>query len=135
VALLGNIIWFLCGGFFAFFIYLIAGVSLCLTVVGIPFGFQAIKLGIASLAPFGKEVVAGPNADSLLRVIFNIVWLVLYGWELALGHLVCALLLAVTIIGLPFAKQHLKLLPLSLWPFGRELREMPAASGSATGSS
>ena len=119
---LGNLIWFLCGGVFAWFGYVVCGLLLCLTVVGIPFGLMAIKLGFASLAPFGKGAVERPNANSTLRVLFNLLWLFLFGWELALAHLVCAVLLAITIIGLPFAKQHVKLIPLALLPFGRELR-------------
>jgi uncharacterized membrane protein YccF (DUF307 family) len=121
MALLGNIVWFIFGGFFACVGYLIGGLSLCLTIVGIPFGIQSIKLGIAVLAPFGKEVVERKDANSPLRVIFNVLWIVLFGWEIALGHLVWALVFAVTIIGIPFALQHVKLIPLSLLPFGRDL--------------
>ena len=98
------------------------GLVLCLTIIGIPFGIQTIKLGLATLTPFGKEVVEAPDANSVLRVLFNVLWLVLFGWEIAVAHLVSAAVLAITIIGLPFAKQHVKLIPLSLLPFGRDLR-------------
>lgn len=118
---LGNIIWLICGGFFTGLGYILSGLLLCLTVVGIPFGLQSIKLGVATMAPFGKRVVATHNADSPLRVLFNILWLLLFGWEIAVAHLLWALLLALTVIGLPFAKQHIKLIPLALFPFGREL--------------
>lgn len=118
---LGNIIWLICGGFFAGLGYIFSGLLLCLTVVGIPFGIQSIKLGLATMAPFGKQVVPSRDADSTLRVLFNVLWLFLFGWEIALSHLLWALLLGLTIIGLPFARQHIKLIPLALFPFGREL--------------
>jgi len=118
---LGNIIWLICGGFFTGLGYILSGLLLCLTVVGIPFGLQSIKLGVATMAPFGKRVVASQNADSTLRVLFNILWLLLFGWGIAVAHLISALLLALTLIGLPFARQHIKLIPLALFPFGREL--------------
>jgi uncharacterized membrane protein YccF (DUF307 family) len=124
MSLLGNIIWLVCGGLISFFCYIISGICLCLTIVGIPFGIQSMKLGVAILAPFGKEVVELPAANSPLRVIFNVLWIVLFGWEIAVSHLIWALILAITIIGIPFALQHIKLVPLSLLPFGRDL--MPA---------
>jgi len=122
MSVLGNLIWLIFGGLIAALGYIIGGLVLCLTIVGIPFGLQSVKLGFAALTPFGKEVVERRNANSTLRVVFNVVWLVLFGWEIALAHLVSALILAITIIGLPFAKQHLKLVPLALFPFGRDLR-------------
>jgi uncharacterized membrane protein YccF (DUF307 family) len=122
MSFLGNVIWFIFGGLITCIGFFIGGFGLCLTIVGIPFGIQSFKLGIASLTPFGREVVEnGPQANSPLRVIFNVIWIVLLGWELAVSHLVHAAILAITIIGLPFAKQHLKLIPLSLMPFGRDL--------------
>lgn len=122
MSLLGNIIWLIFGGFFAGLGYILGGLVTCLTIIGIPFGLQSIKIGIATFTPFGREVVEGPHANSSLRVIFNVIWLVLFGWEIALAHLIGALILAVTIIGIPFAKQHIKLIPLALMPFGRDLR-------------
>jgi uncharacterized membrane protein YccF (DUF307 family) len=122
MTLLGNIIWLVFGGFLTGLGYIIGGLGLCLTIIGIPFGLQSIKLGVAAMAPFGLSIVQQEDAGGLLQVVFNIVWLLLFGWEIAIGHLVSALLLAVTIVGIPFAKQHLKLVPLALFPFGRELR-------------
>jgi uncharacterized membrane protein YccF (DUF307 family) len=122
MSLLGNIIWFIFGGFFACLGWLVFGALLCITIIGIPFGVQAMKLGLATLAPFGKEVVEGPHTNSPLRVVFNVIWIFFFGWEIAVTHLVFAILFAITIIGLPFAKQHLKLVPLALLPFGRDLR-------------
>ncbi len=118
---LGNIIWLIFGGFFASLGYIFGGLAMMLTIVGIPFGIQSIKIGVANLSPFGKEVVATENAGSLLSIIFNVIWILLFGWEIALVHLVSGVILAITIIGLPFAKQHFKLIPLALAPFGRQL--------------
>lgn len=122
MSLLGNILWLIFGGFIAGLGYILGGLGLCLTIIGIPFGLQSMKLGVAVFAPFGKEVVELDNANSLLGIVFNLIWLVLFGWEIAVAHLFHAAILAITIIGLPFAWQHIKLIPLSLLPFGRDLR-------------
>ena len=118
---LGNVVWLVFGGLIAALGYIIGGLLLCITVVGIPFGMQSMKIGVATLTPFGKEVVEVKQANSALRILFNLLWLVLFGWEIALAHLLSALILTVTIVGIPFAKQHAKLIPLSLFPFGRNL--------------
>jgi uncharacterized membrane protein YccF (DUF307 family) len=118
---LGNIIWLIFGGLVVGVGYVIGGLLLCLTIIGIPFGVQSIKLGFATFAPFGKEVVEVEHANSALRVIFNIIWLILFGWAIAVAHLISAVVLAITIIGIPFALQHIKLIPLALFPFGRDL--------------
>lgn len=122
MSLIGNILWLIFGGLLVGLGYIIGGLVTCLTIIGIPFGLQSIKIGFATFAPFGKDVVEGPHANSSLRVIFNVIWLLLFGWEIALAHLISALILAITIIGIPFAKQHIKLIPLALMPFGRDLR-------------
>jgi uncharacterized membrane protein YccF (DUF307 family) len=121
VSLLGNIVWLIFGGLVISLGYIIGGLVLCLTIVGIPFGLQTIKIGVAAFAPFGKEVKEGEHANSTLRVVFNLIWLFLFGWEIAIAHLVSALILTITIIGIPFAKQHIKLIPLAVFPFGRYL--------------
>jgi uncharacterized membrane protein YccF (DUF307 family) len=122
MSFLGNVLWLIFGGFAAGLSYLVAGLALCLTVFGIPFGLQTMKIGVATFTPFGKRVVELPEANSPLRIIFNVLWIGLFGWEIALGHLLLAGLLALSIVGLPFAKQHLKLIPVALMPFGRDLR-------------
>lgn len=119
---LGNIIWLVFGGLISGLAYMLFGLVLCLTVVGLPFGVQAFKIGIATLAPFGKRVVELPQANSTLRVVFNVLWVVFAGWEIAISHLVWAGVLALTVVGVPFAIQHIKLIPLALFPFGRDLR-------------
>lgn len=122
MSFLGNVLWLIFGGFLAGCGYILGGLLLCLTIVGIPFGLMAIRIGFATFAPFGKNIVERPNANGALRVVFNLIWIVLFGWELALAHLASAAVCAVTIIGIPFAIQHLKLIPLSLLPFGRDLQ-------------
>jgi uncharacterized membrane protein YccF (DUF307 family) len=119
---LGNILWIILGGFLASLGYILGGLILIATIIGIPFGIQSIKLGMANLTPFGKKVVATDEAGSLVNILLNIIWVMTLGWAIALIHLTFGILLAVTIIGLPFAKQHFKLLFLALVPFGRELQ-------------
>ena len=122
MSLFGNIIWLIFGGFLSGLGYILGGISICLTIIGIPFGWQSIKLGFAAMTPFGKEIVVNEGADSVLAMIFNVIWVIVWGWGIALNHLIWALLLGITIIGIPFAAQHIKLIPLALFPFGRELR-------------
>lgn len=121
MSLLGNIIWLVFGGFVAGLEYIFGGAVLCLTIIGIPFGLQSIKLGLATFAPFGKKVVDAEH-QGFLGLLFDVVWIVLFGWEIALTHLLFALLLALTVVGIPFAKQHLKLVPVALFPFNKNLR-------------
>ena len=121
MSVLGNILFFVFGGFVIFLGYVLGGILLCLTIVGIPFGFQCFKLAGGVLAPFGREVRAIRQPDSTLSVILNILWIILPGLELALMHLVLAVFFALTIVGIPLASQHLKLMPLALLPFGRQI--------------
>ena len=122
MSLIGNIIWLIFGGFLAGIGYIIGGLLACLTIIGIPFGLQAIKIGWATMAPFGKEIVVTDEAGTLLMTIFNVGWAIFFGWEIALAHLIFGVILFITILGIPFAQQHFKLIPLALLPFGRELR-------------
>ncbi|WP_321286727.1 YccF domain-containing protein [uncultured Sunxiuqinia sp.] len=118
---LGNVIWIVFGGLFIFLEYLIAGLLLCLTIVGIPFGLQSIKLSFLALWPFGKRIEYMDYAPGCLSTIMNILWFFVGGIWIALTHLAFGLLFAITIVGLPFAKQHFKLMSLSLTPFGRRI--------------
>ena len=120
---LGNVIWLIFGGFLSGIGYIFGGLVTMLTIIGIPLGGQVIKLGVATMAPFGREIVQSEDANNPLNTIFNILWAIFFGWEIAVSHLVHGVILAITIIGLPFAKQHFKLIPLALFPFGKELRE------------
>ena len=118
----GNLIWLIFGGFLNGLGYILGGLLTCLTIVGIPFGAQAIKLGVATMTPFGREIVVAEESGGFWETLFNVLWAVFFGWEIAVSHLVHGLILAITIVGLPFAKQHFKLIPLALFPFGKELR-------------
>ncbi len=118
---LGNLVWLIFGGLIVGLLYIVGGILLCVTIVGIPFGLQSIKLGAAALTPFGKALVVSRQAGGL-KVLFDIAWLLLFGWEIAMAHLTFGLILAITIVGLPFAKQHFKLVPMALMPFNHDLR-------------
>ncbi|EOT49435.1 MULTISPECIES: YccF domain-containing protein [Enterococcus] len=116
---LGNLIWMIFGGLIGAFSWCLAGILWCITIIGIPIGLQCFKFASLSLAPFGKVVVYHDSGTSLL---LNILWLIFSGIPLAIGHLISAVLLMITIIGIPFATQSLKLARLSLTPFGAEIR-------------
>jgi len=122
--LLLNIIWLLLGGFLVVLAYLMGGILMCITIIGIPFGIQCFKLAGLAVAPFGREIREKEPPSGALSVILNIIWIILPGLELAVFHLIMALLFAITIIGLPLASQHLKMTRLALIPFGFEVREM-----------
>ena len=122
MSFLGNLLWLIFGGIFPGLGYLVGGLALCLTIVGIPFGVRVMKLGLATMSPFGKELHEEEMGSDFLNMVFNVVWLVLFGWEIAIAHLTAGLLLAISIIGLPFARQHMKLIPMSLFPFSYDLR-------------
>ncbi|MEB3290751.1 MAG: YccF domain-containing protein [Leptolyngbya sp.] len=124
MSLLGNIIWLIFGGFLAGMGYILGGLLLCLTIVGIPFGLQAIKLGTATMTPFGRQIVEDNNANGVVNIVLNVVWMLVVGWGIAITHLTHALILAITIIGLPFAKQHVKLVVIALFPFGRRFQRL-----------
>ena len=119
--LIGNLIWLIFGGLAAALGYIFGGFVLCLTVVGIPFGMQCFKLASLVLWPFGRRVVSTGSSMGCLSLLCNIIWLIFGGLYTALVHLVFAFLLTITIIGIPFARQHLKLVELSLMPFGKQV--------------
>jgi uncharacterized membrane protein YccF (DUF307 family) len=120
--LLGNIIWLIFGGFAAAMGYFIGGLVLCVTIIGIPWGLQCFKLAALVLWPFGKEVVSSSNDSGCLNLFCNIIWILFGGWYTALLHIIFGILLFFTIIGIPFAKQHFKLVEISLMPFGKTVR-------------
>ena len=116
---LGNIIWAFFGGLFISLYYFIFGLLLCLTVIGIPFGLQLMKMAGFALWPFGHEVQAGPQDSGCLSVCMNILWIIFGGIEIALTHLGLGVVFCVTIIGIPFGLQHFKMALLALVPFGK----------------
>jgi len=116
--LLGNIIWFIFGGFIASILWVILGILLAITIIGIPFASQCFKFAELVLTPFGKD--AELNIDK--HPIANILWAILIGWEMALGYIAIAAFFAITIIGIPFALQWIKLAKLALFPFGAKIK-------------
>ena len=118
---LGNLLWFLLGGFIIVLLYLIGSLVLIITIVGIPFGLQTLKMAAFAMAPFGREVVSSERSSGCLPILLNIIWIIVAGIELAVVHLVLALVCGITIIGIPFAVQHIKLAQLSLVPFGMDI--------------
>ncbi|GAB2932446.1 YccF domain-containing protein [Rhodococcus aerolatus] len=125
VRLVLNVIWLVLAGFWLAVGYVVAGLVACVLVVTIPFGIASFRIAAYALWPFGREVVARPTAG-LGSAVGNVLWLVLLGWWLALGHVVSAVLLAVTIIGIPLAWANLKLVPVSLLPLGKEIVDSDA---------
>lgn len=115
---IGNVIWIIFGGFFGWLSWMLAGLVWCVTIIGIPIGLQCFKIASMSLAPFGKTVVYDSTNTSFL---LNILWIIISGFWLAVAHVTSAILLCITIIGIPFASQSLKLARISLMPFGARI--------------
>lgn len=119
--LLGNIIWLLFGGILIAIEYLISSFLLIVTIIGIPFGLQTLKLSILALWPFGQEVRHRKTSTGCLSTVMNIIWILIGGIWISLSHVAFGIVLAITIIGIPFAKQHFKMAGLALTPFGRDI--------------
>jgi len=120
--LLLNVLWFVFGGWISGSLWILAGLIFAITIIGLPFAPAAFRIAGFSYAPFGKAV--DPDTSRIGSLLLNIVWLIVAGWWLALHHVILAVVLAVTIIGIPFALQHLKLAMLSLTPVGARVREI-----------
>jgi uncharacterized membrane protein YccF (DUF307 family) len=123
-----NVLWIVFGGLWLAIGWIIAGIIMAITIIGIPWARAAFNIALYTLLPFGQTAVSRAElygredtGTGPLGVIGNIIWLVLAGWWLALGHLICAVLFAITIIGIPFAWAHLKLAGLALWPIGKTI--------------
>ena len=117
---IGNILWLVLAGFWLAIGYVAAGVLACILIVTIPFGIASFRIAGFVLWPFGRTVVWRREAG-FWSVLGNVIWVVLFGWEIALAHLVTGVLLFVTIIGIPFAIANWKMIPLALLPLGREI--------------
>lgn len=115
MSLIGNIIWFLLGGFLLGLGWIVAGILWCITIVGIPLGIQCFKIAGMAMCPFGRELAFDGSPMSL---ILNIFWICISGVELAVAHVIVGLLFCITIVGIPFGKQHFKLAQVALMPFG-----------------
>ncbi len=122
---IGNLLWLIFGGIWLALSYILGGLVMCITIIGIPFGVQAFKMAGLVLWPFGRTVVARADSGGVAEVIFNVIWLVVFGWGIFLAHIVSGIVLCITIIGIPFGIQSFKLSVLALWPFGREIVEIP----------
>ena len=128
VSIFLNILWIVFGGLWMAFGWVVAAIIMAITIIGIPWAKAALTIAAYTLMPFGQKAVPRETLTGRpdigtgpLGLIGNVIWLVLAGWWLALGHVVTAVVLAVTIIGIPFAWAHLKLAGLALWPIGREI--------------
>ena len=121
-----NVLWIVCGGLYMAIAWMIAAVVMAITIIGLPWTRAAFNIALYTLLPFGQKAVSRAEVTGVedfgtgpFGMLGNIIWLVLAGWWLALGHLITAVLLAVTIIGIPFAWAHLKLAGIALWPIGK----------------
>ncbi|MET9293807.1 YccF domain-containing protein [Streptomyces sp. NPDC003077] len=115
-----NLIWLVLSGFWLFLGYLLAGVLMCVLIITIPWGIAAFRIGVYALWPFGYTTVQRRDAGAA-SFLGNVIWFLLAGWWLAIGHIVTGIALCVTIIGIPFGIANFKLIPVSLVPLGREI--------------
>lgn len=119
---IGNLIWLIFGGIFVALEYFIGSLALIVTIIGIPFGIQTFKMGLLALWPFGREAAQTSSANGCLAVLMNVLWILCGGIWIALSHIIWGVLFYITIIGIPFGRQHFKLASLALTPFGRDIR-------------
>lgn len=119
--LLGNIVWWIFGGLATAIEYFVASVAMMVTIIGIPFGLQTLKIGMMTLMPFNVTIKENKKSKSFLTLLMNIIWFFIGGIWITLTHVLFGVLLAITVIGIPFAKQHFKLAAISLSPFGKEV--------------
>jgi len=116
MSIIGNLLWFILGGFILAVLWALGGLLVCLTIIGIPFGLQCFKIAAFVIWPFGHNIELGRFGFGGL--IGNILWIIFLGWELCILHLILGLVLCLTIIGIPFGLQHFKLAQLAFLPFG-----------------
>lgn len=118
---IGNLVWLIFGGIVIAVQYLIGSILLMLTIVGIPFGIQTLKMAALALWPFGRDTRVHPRASGCLYILMNIIWLICGGLVIAITHVLFGLILCITIIGIPFGMQHFKMTSIALTPFGRDI--------------
>ena len=124
-----NIIWFVLSGFWMFLGYVAAGVLLCILILTIPWGIASFRIGAYALWPFGRTIVAKPTVG-VGSFLGNVVWVVLAGWWLAIGHILTGVAMCITIIGIPLGIASFKLVPVSLMPLGKEIVRIDEVSGA-----
>lgn len=117
----GNIIWIVFGGIFIAIEYFIASITLMVTVIGIPFGLQSLKLAELALFPFSRKIVEDKTSSGCISVLMDIIWFFVGGLPIALTHLLFGVLFYITVIGIPFGNQHFKLMHLAFIPFGKKI--------------
>ncbi len=120
--LLLNIIWIVFGGWLIAVEYVLSSVTMMITIVGIPFGLQTIKLAVVALTPFGTIVTKSPTSNGCLSLLMNVIWWIVGGIPIALTHIGLGVLFCITIIGIPFGLQHFKLAGLAFMPFGKSIQ-------------
>lgn len=118
---IGNILWLLLGGIPISVYYAVTGLLFCISIIGIPFGVQLLKIAGFALWPFGHDIIPGPNDAGCIAIVMNIIWIILGGIEIALTHLGLGAFFCLTIIGIPFGLQHFKMALLALVPFGKQI--------------
>lgn len=121
MSLLGNLIWLIFGGIIIAIEYFIGSIILMITIIGIPFGIQTLKMAALAIWPFGRDTRVHDRASGCLYIIMNIIWLLTGGLWIAATHAIFGLILCITIIGIPFGLQHFKLTAIALNPFGRDI--------------
>ena len=121
MSIVGNIIWLLFGGILIALEYLVTGVIFCITIIGIPWGIKCFHLAVLALWPFGRKVVSRQQSSGCLNTLMNVIWIFIGGIWICLSHLFWGIIFCITIIGIPFGKQHFKLAGFALTPFGKEI--------------
>jgi uncharacterized membrane protein YccF (DUF307 family) len=126
VRVLLNVIWLVFGGLWLALGYAVVGIVMCILIITIPFGIAAFRIALFCIWPFGRTLIRRDDAGAA-SVIGNVIWFILAGWWLAIGHLVTGVLMCLTIIGIPLGLANFKLIPVSLTPFGREIVDIDEA--------
>jgi len=121
MSIVGNIIWLLFGGLMIALEYLVAGLIFCISIIGIPWGIKCFHLAILAFWPFGRKVVSHQQSGGCLNILMNIIWIFIGGIWICISHLLWGIILCITIIGIPFGRQHFKMAEFALIPFGKEI--------------
>lgn len=119
--ILGNLVWLIFGGIIIAIEYFVGSIVLIVTIVGIPFGLQTLKMASLALWPFGRDTRVQSRASGCLYILMNIIWLLCGGLCIAITHALFGALLCITIVGIPFGMQHFKMTAIALSPFGRDI--------------